>query len=106
MSLSAPDHSDVEDEESTPVSPPTPDNAMNLSVGPASESANFINVNPEVHKRILFYSTIFSSYSIHFAKSNKLNRIYKPLCVYVFFKLFEGIIIIIVLWILGFFTIS
>ena len=48
LSLSAHDHSDVEDEESTPVSPPTPDNAMNISVGPASDSANFINVNPEV----------------------------------------------------------
>lgn len=48
LSLSADDHPDVEDEESTPVSPHTPDNAMNLSVGPASESANFINSNPEV----------------------------------------------------------
>jgi hypothetical protein len=48
LSLSADDHPDVEDEESTPISPPTPDNAMNLSVGPASESANFINMNPEV----------------------------------------------------------
>lgn len=48
LSLSADDHPDMEDEESTPVSPQTPDNAVNQSVGPASESANFININPEV----------------------------------------------------------
>jgi hypothetical protein len=48
LSLSADDHPDVEDEESTPISPQTPDNAMNVSVGPASEPSNFISVNPEV----------------------------------------------------------
>jgi hypothetical protein len=48
LSISADDHPDVEDEESTPISLHTPDNAMNLSIGPASESANFINANPEV----------------------------------------------------------
>jgi hypothetical protein len=48
LSLSADDHPDMEDEESTPVSPQTPDNVVNQSVGPASESANFININPEV----------------------------------------------------------
>jgi hypothetical protein len=48
LNLSTNDHPDVEDEESTPISPQTPDNAMNLSVAPASESANFINTNPEV----------------------------------------------------------
>lgn len=48
LSLSTDDHPDMEDEESTPVSPQTPDNAVNQSVGPALESANFISINPEV----------------------------------------------------------
>ncbi|PSN38975.1 Protein king tubby [Blattella germanica] len=51
LSLSADDHPDVEDEESTPISPPTPDNAMNISVGPAADSGNFISVNPEDRER-------------------------------------------------------
>jgi hypothetical protein len=64
LSLSADDHPDVEDEESTPISPQTPDNAMNVSVGPASEPSNFISVNPEVCLNLLCISLSFGRLEI------------------------------------------
>ncbi|CAG2059796.1 unnamed protein product [Timema podura] len=52
LRLSADDGPDVEDEESTPVAPTTPDNVLTAPIAPFTGPVNFINSNSKVSSQV------------------------------------------------------